>query len=205
MAKKAKGAARKTRAAKKPASTRKPAAAAAPKGSETANARIISEQAFAKMMRSIKNAEKDKQSAVGTIGQIIKAAADTDNVDTKALGMYRALEKMSDNKLATALAQFDHFREIGGLDERARKQGQLFNVNPPDLPGEDDEDDDTDVSNLNGGTGTEDGKPMGSKPARLGTPGSPLKASMAKTEAEVKGAFGSKLAEAGDPPSTAQH
>ena len=87
---------------------------------------VIGELQFRSLVRSIKSFEKDRNEAAGNIGSKVRNAVEKHHLDKKAFSLYSMLERMSDNKLATTLAHFDHYREIGGLDERAAKQSEMF-------------------------------------------------------------------------------
>lgn len=129
--------------AKKPQKRgRKPAAKrteSTRKASPSETMQVISESAFKSLLSKIKGAEADKNEAVGSIGSAISNAVEKNHLDKKAFSLFRTLQRMSDNKLATTIAHFDHYREIGGLDERAANQEQMFErtevseIDPEDL------------------------------------------------------------------------
>lgn len=87
---------------------------------------MIGERDFAALVRAIRSHEADKNESVGAIGSAVNNAVDKKNLDKKAFGMFRTLARMSDNKLATTLAHLEHYVTIGGLQERADKQREMF-------------------------------------------------------------------------------
>lgn len=100
------------------------ATSAAVQPSETL--RVISEKDFHALVKKVKSHEADKNESVGAIGGAINAAVEAKHLHKKAFGTYRMCARMSDNKLSEFLAHFDHYRNIGGLDERASTQGQMI-------------------------------------------------------------------------------
>ena len=119
MAKKA----RKTRA-RKPSAKAQAATTETAKPSETL--KIISEGQFNTLVRLLRGHESNKNEAVGAIGSAIADAVERKHLDRKAFGIFRTLARMSDERLATTLAHLDHYRQIGGLDDRAAQQSQMF-------------------------------------------------------------------------------
>lgn len=77
------------------------------------------------LISQIKNAEKEKDEAVATVGGLISAAVEKKHFDKNALSKFRSLEKLSDRKLATTLTHLFHYIEVGGLEARASAQGDM--------------------------------------------------------------------------------
>ncbi len=88
--------------------------------------KVIDESSFRKLVKALQNAVAEKDEAVATIGGLISSAVEKKHLHKKAFAMYRGIARLSDAHLATVLAHFDHYREIGGLDERASKQQEMF-------------------------------------------------------------------------------
>jgi hypothetical protein len=84
-----------------------------------------SEKQFAALLRAVKSHEADKNEAVGSLGAVIKNAVEKQHLDRKAFGIFRGLARMSDRKLATTMAHLEHYLEIGGLNERVTRQGDM--------------------------------------------------------------------------------
>lgn len=126
--------------AKKP--KKKPAAKKPPKGggkkaaaTESAStsqaapmiskARMIGENDFNNLVRRCESLKKQGKEISGTMGELVANAVENKNLDKPAFDIFRKLKRMSGAKLATTLACFDYYRDIGKLDEQANKQGEL--------------------------------------------------------------------------------
>lgn len=99
---------------------------AEPAASDDTTMKVIPAAKFKTLVRRLKSAESDKNEAVSAIGGVISAAVEKDHLDKRAFRLFRQLDRLEDNKLATTLAHFDYYRDIGGLDERAKAQGEMF-------------------------------------------------------------------------------
>ncbi len=86
--------------------------------------------AFKKLCSAVHNATADADEARAQIGGLISAAVEKRHLDKKAFAFYRVLNKMSDVKLATTRAHLLYYLEIGGIDERCERQGQLLADRP---------------------------------------------------------------------------
>lgn len=113
MAKKAKA---KTRPKRQQKNSPQPAVMAVP-----------SEAEFGRIVRSVRSHEKDKDAAVGSLRQVIATGVEKHHLDKRAFAIFRSLAKLSNKQLATTLAHLDHYREVGGLEQRATEQEQMFN------------------------------------------------------------------------------
>jgi hypothetical protein len=87
---------------------------------------VPNEKQFAALVRAVRSHEADKNEAVGSLGAAIKNAVEKQHLDRKAFGIFRGLMRMSDKKLATTLAHLEHYCSIGGLTERAARQGDMI-------------------------------------------------------------------------------
>jgi len=87
--------------------------------------KVIDEGSFKKLVKAVENAEADKNEAVGSIGSLVANAIEKKHLHKKAFSIYRGLKRLSDAHLALTLSHLDHYREIGGLDERASRQMEL--------------------------------------------------------------------------------
>jgi len=88
----------------------------------------ITASAFGKLMRDLKAADADRVEAAGLMGAWVKEGVDKHNVNKKALGWYRAADRMSPTKLRDMLDQFDWYRKLGELDTRAGGQKEMFDA-----------------------------------------------------------------------------
>jgi hypothetical protein len=87
---------------------------------------VIPQAKFLTLCRQIKKHTGDKDSSVGEIRSLISNACEKQHLEKRAFAMYRSLARLSDEKLSETLAHLDYYRDIGGLDQRAAQQGQLF-------------------------------------------------------------------------------
>lgn len=101
-----------------------PAATQAVKPSELR--RMIPPKEFETLARRCKSLKNQVAETSGTMGELIKDAAEKKFLHRKAFSAFRSIAGMEDNKLAEFLAHFDYYRDIGGLDERAKNQAQMF-------------------------------------------------------------------------------
>lgn len=92
--------------------------------------KVIAESAFKNLCNQLRNAQRDAEEARGTIGGLISQACETKHLHKKAFALFRTLNKLSDAHLMTTLTHFDHYREIGGLDERATRQSEMLAERP---------------------------------------------------------------------------
>ena len=87
--------------------------------------KMISANDLTNLLRRCKALAKQGSEISGSLGEHIKSAAETKNLDRKAFSMVRSLERMSAMKLMTTLACFDYYRDVLKLDDLAAKQGEL--------------------------------------------------------------------------------
>lgn len=74
------------------------------------------------MAKAKKNAKTHTEAAKKAIAEFIS----TKHGHKLALAVYGRFDKLTDEDLAEALAHFDHYRKVGGLDARADAVGELF-------------------------------------------------------------------------------
>jgi len=86
---------------------------------------LPSENDFKKVLRALGSHEKDKDAAVGSLREAIKNGIEKYHVNKRALAMFRSLARLNNKELQLALDHLDHYRKIGGLDERATEQRLL--------------------------------------------------------------------------------
>jgi hypothetical protein len=87
---------------------------------------VPSEQQFKALMRAVKNADADINDAQSTKSELVKKAVDKQHLDRDAFSIFQKLNRKSDKKLATTLAHLLHYVEVGGLNERIERQGELI-------------------------------------------------------------------------------
>lgn len=118
----------KTRAKRGAAKPKKPKAGAKKRTTSAVpgEARVISASAFGTLVHDILGEESNKNEAVGNIGQLVKAAVSQHHLDKAAFAIFRKLRRMSDKHLTRTMAHLEHYCEVGGLNERAKKQAALF-------------------------------------------------------------------------------
>jgi len=80
---------------------------------------------FENLVRRTASLKKQGRSLAGEAGEMIKNAAEFKNLDRKAFAMFRSLNEMPTNKLATTLACLDYYIDIGKLQDRIDDQPQL--------------------------------------------------------------------------------
>jgi hypothetical protein len=85
----------------------------------------INEKEFKNLLRQCKNLKKKAGDAASEMGGLISNAAEFKHLDKTAFSMYRRLDAMDTQKLATTIACFDFYRDIGGLDERVKNEPDL--------------------------------------------------------------------------------
>lgn len=90
--------------------------------------RIISASAFGNLMNQIGIAEASKIESAGRIGGLVSDAVAKHNVNKKALGWYRQARRLNGAKLRDLLEQFEHYCDIGGLNEQAHQQDEMFSA-----------------------------------------------------------------------------
>lgn len=103
-----------------------PAAAATQAVKPSELRRMIPPKEFETLARRCKSLKNQVAETSGTMGELIKDAAEKKFLHRKAFSMFRSIAGMEDNKLAEFLAHFDYYRDIGGLDKRAENQAQMF-------------------------------------------------------------------------------
>ena len=79
---------------------------------------LMNERDYGSMMRRLTEAEKNKTSALGTIGQIISEACEKKNGHKGAIGVVRRLDKMGSDKRSAFLMHFDHMRQFTDWDDQ---------------------------------------------------------------------------------------
>lgn len=117
--------------------SRKKAEPAAPpeavKPSETR--KVINEKDFSTLAQRCRAYQSQVSESSGSMGELIKGAAETKSLHRGAFNLWRKLDKQEPNKIAEFLAHFDYYRslmttrgrqEIPSLDERAKEQNQMF-------------------------------------------------------------------------------
>ena len=80
---------------------------------------------FTNLVRRCKSLRKQAQTTSGEMGEMIKAACENKNLDRVAFAIFRKLEAMPAQKLATSLACLDFYIEIGKLEDRIADEPAL--------------------------------------------------------------------------------
>jgi hypothetical protein len=100
--------------------------------------KCITEKDFNAIARRCASHQETISENAGSIGSLIKDAAEKQHLHKGAFGLWRKLHKMrvnDPNRLAEFLAHFDYYRtlsvtigrvEYPSLDEHAEQQGQMF-------------------------------------------------------------------------------
>jgi hypothetical protein len=102
---------------------------------------VPTEQQFNALVRAVKNANADMADAQSEKGAAVKKAIKNHHLDRDAFSIYQKLARLSDKKLSITMAHLEHYAHIGGLEERATRQG--------DMIGHDKELAETNVTNIN--------------------------------------------------------
>lgn len=114
MAKKAKKQASKSKSKTKPATAKM-----------RSKAQQIGVEDFKNLVRRCAARKKQTAEISGEIGKLVANAVENKNLDRVAFGMFRKLDSMSVEKLATTLACLDYYIEIGELEEKIEKAPAL--------------------------------------------------------------------------------
>lgn len=125
MAKKAKTRARAPAAKKK---TRAPAAEQTAKPSDTV--RVPAASALKRIIRDVQAVTADQNEVTGRKSAIIRDAVERNHLHKKAFAVVMQGLRMSPGHAAEFLAHFDHYRNVGGLDDHAASQEQMFEERP---------------------------------------------------------------------------
>lgn len=80
--------------------------------------RMIGVDDFRKLVKRCNTLKKQAGDAASEMGGLISNASENKHLDKVAFSIFRRLDRMDVQKLATTLACFDFYRDIGGLDER---------------------------------------------------------------------------------------
>lgn len=78
------------------------------------------------LARRCATAKKESQEISGTIGEAIAKAVESKHLDRKAFSIARQLAAMSDKKLSVTYYHLLRYMDDLGLQERADKQGEMF-------------------------------------------------------------------------------
>jgi len=76
----------------------------------------ISEKEFTKLHKAVRAADANMASDRGSIGQMIRNAADEKHLHKGAYGIFRRLDKMEDHKRAELLFHLDLYRDRAKWD-----------------------------------------------------------------------------------------
>lgn len=97
--------------------------------------KVINEKDFSTLAQRCRAYQSQVSESSGSMGDLIKGAADTKSLHRGAFALWRKLDKWDGPKIAEFLAHFDYYRslmttrgrqEIPSLDERAKEQNQMF-------------------------------------------------------------------------------
>lgn len=97
----------------------------APAAKPRSKAAQIGVQDFKNLVRRCANSKKQASEISGEIGNLIKNAVENKNLDRTAFAMFRKLDAMSVERLATTLACLDYYIDIGELEKKIEKAPTL--------------------------------------------------------------------------------
>ena len=80
---------------------------------------------FTNLVRRCKSLRTQAQTTAGEMGEMVKNAVENKNLDRVAFGIFRKLEAMPTQKLATTLACLDYYIEVGKLEDRIADEPAL--------------------------------------------------------------------------------
>lgn len=80
---------------------------------------------FKNLVRRCGSLKKQGRTLAGEAGEMIKNAIENKNLDRVAFAIFRKLDDMAVEKLATTLACLDYYIDVGGLQKKIDDQPQL--------------------------------------------------------------------------------
>lgn len=93
--------------------------------------RMIGERDFTNLVRRCNALKKQNRSISGEMGELVKTAVENKHLDRVAFAMFRRLNDMAPEKLATTLSCLRYYIDVGKLDEIASEQAE-FDIPRPE-------------------------------------------------------------------------
>ena len=86
---------------------------------------MIPQRKLRELLKTIRTGAENVSEITGSVGSAIRTAMEKWGVDRTALGMIKRLDKMSPERLANTMDQFEYMYEQSGLAERAKQAPRL--------------------------------------------------------------------------------
>ena len=87
--------------------------------------KMIGVSDFKNLVKQCANLKKKAGASTSEMGGLISNAAENKNLDKVAFAIYRRLDALDPQKLGTALAHLDCYRQYGGLDDKVADEPTL--------------------------------------------------------------------------------